>query len=51
MIQKLTQLQGIVLATGGGAILREENRNSLKDKRLCRLSAMSCGQDFGAHAS
>jgi shikimate kinase len=31
MIQKLTQLQGIVLATGGGAILREENRNSLKD--------------------
>lgn len=30
MIQKLTQLQGIVLATGGGAILREENRNSLK---------------------
>jgi shikimate kinase len=31
MIQKLTQLQGIVLATGGGAILREENRNALKD--------------------
>jgi shikimate kinase len=31
MIQKLTQLQGIVLATGGGAILREENRASLKD--------------------
>mgnify|MGYP001316455068 CR=1 FL=1 len=32
MIQKLTQLQGIVLATGGSAILREENRKSLKDK-------------------
>jgi shikimate kinase len=31
MIQKLTQLQGIVLATGGGAILREENRKLLKD--------------------
>lgn len=31
MIQKLTQLQGIVLATGGGAILREENRNALKN--------------------
>jgi shikimate kinase len=31
MIQKLTQLHGIVLATGGGAILREENRNSLKE--------------------
>jgi len=26
MIEKLTQLQGIELATGGGAILREENR-------------------------
>ncbi len=31
MIQKLTQLRGIVLATGGGAILREENRNALKN--------------------
>lgn len=31
MIQKLTQIKGIVLATGGGAILREENRKVLKD--------------------
>lgn len=31
MIEKLTQLQGIVMATGGGAILREENRNHLKE--------------------
>jgi shikimate kinase len=31
MIQKLTQLHGIVLATGGGAILREENRKLLKE--------------------
>ncbi|CAG7856340.1 partial shikimate kinase, partial [biofilm metagenome] len=31
MIDKLTQLQGIVLATGGGAILREENRKLLKN--------------------
>ncbi len=31
MLQKLTQLQGIVLATGGGAILREDNRTLLKD--------------------
>jgi shikimate kinase len=31
MIQKLTQLRGIVLATGGGAILREENRKLLKE--------------------
>ena len=31
MIQKLTQMRGIVLATGGGVILREENRKLLKD--------------------
>lgn len=31
MIQQLTQLKGIVLATGGGAILREENRILLKE--------------------
>lgn len=30
MIKQLTQKQGIVLATGGGAILREQNRNLLK---------------------
>jgi shikimate kinase len=31
MIQQLTQIQGIVLATGGGAILREQNRKELKE--------------------
>ena len=31
MIRKLTEMQGIVLATGGGAILREENRKLLKE--------------------
>lgn len=31
MIQQLTQMEGIVLATGGGAILREENRKLLKE--------------------
>jgi shikimate kinase len=31
MIQKLTQLHGVVLATGGGAILREENRRLLQE--------------------
>ncbi len=31
MLQQLTQLNGIVLATGGGAILREENRQLLKE--------------------
>jgi len=30
MIEELTQIDGIVLATGGGAILREENRQVLK---------------------
>ena len=30
MIAKLTDIDGIVLATGGGAILREENRKRLK---------------------
>lgn len=31
MIEQLTQLKGIVLATGGGAILREENRRLLQE--------------------
>jgi shikimate kinase len=31
MIQELTQIKGIVLATGGGAILKEENRQALKE--------------------
>lgn len=31
MIQQLTQKNGIVLATGGGAILREQNRTLLKE--------------------
>ena len=31
MIQLLTQMQGIVLATGGGAVLRKENRRLLKE--------------------
>jgi shikimate kinase len=31
MIQELTQIDGMVLATGGGAILREENRKVLKE--------------------
>ena len=29
MIDELTQLDGIVLATGGGAVIREENRQNL----------------------
>lgn len=30
MILQLTQLRGIVLATGGGVVIREKNRNLLK---------------------
>jgi shikimate kinase len=30
MIRELTQMEGIVMATGGGAVLREENRRLLK---------------------
>ena len=30
MIQQLTEIKGIVLATGGGAVLREDNRTLLK---------------------
>lgn len=32
MIDELTQLDDIVLATGGGAVLREENRKRLKER-------------------
>ena len=32
MINELTQLPGIVLATGGGSILREENRANLESR-------------------
>ena len=32
MINELTKLPGIILATGGGSILREENRTYLKDR-------------------
>jgi shikimate kinase len=31
MIRQLTKIDGIVMATGGGAILREENRHLLKE--------------------
>ncbi len=32
MIEELTQIDGIVLATGGGAVVREKNRQILKEK-------------------
>jgi len=34
MLQQLTELKGIVLATGGGAILRQENRDILKENGI-----------------
>ncbi len=33
-IDELTRRQGIVLATGGGAVLREDNRRSLADRGM-----------------
>ena len=35
MIDELTQLQGIILATGGGAILDPVNREHLHERGLC----------------
>ncbi|MCH4561993.1 MULTISPECIES: shikimate kinase AroK [Halomonas] len=32
MIDELTHLEGVVIATGGGAVLREENRRALRDR-------------------
>ncbi len=32
MIDELTQREGVVIATGGGAVLREENRRMLRDR-------------------
>lgn len=32
MIDELTQLKGIVVATGGGAVLKEENRRALRER-------------------
>jgi shikimate kinase len=34
-IARLTQLQGIVLATGGGAVIDPENRRVLKERGAC----------------
>ena len=31
MLQQLTQLKGIVMATGGGAVIRDQNRPLLKE--------------------
>jgi shikimate kinase len=44
MIRQLTQMQGIVLATGGGAILREENRRLLKENGFVIYLKCSVGR-------
>jgi shikimate kinase len=43
MIQQLTKMDGIVLATGGGAILREENRQLLKENGF--IAYLQCSVD------
>ena len=35
VLDELTRLEGIVLATGGGAVLRAENRRMLAARRRC----------------
>jgi len=44
MIRQLTEMRGIVLATGGGAILREENRRLLKENGFVVYLKCSVGR-------
>lgn len=46
VIDDLTQRQGIVLATGGGAVLAEENRKALSSRGLTVYLAASIEQLF-----
>jgi len=46
MINELTQLENIVLATGGGAVLREENRKVLKERGVVIYLFASIDQLF-----
>jgi shikimate kinase len=46
MIDELTLLDGIVLATGGGAVLREENRLNLKQRGVVIYLYASVDQLF-----
>jgi shikimate kinase len=46
MIDELTQLADIVLATGGGAVLREENRQRLKERGVVIYLYASLDQLF-----
>jgi shikimate kinase len=46
MIDELTQLEGIVLATGGGAVLREDNRHHLTQRGVVIYLYASVDQLF-----
>ena len=46
MIDELTQLDDIVLATGGGAVLRDENRRRLKERGVVIYLYASLDQLF-----
>ncbi|MEN8170477.1 MAG: shikimate kinase AroK [Pseudomonadota bacterium] len=46
MIDELTQLDGVVLATGGGAVLRDENRQCLKERGVVIYLFASVDQLF-----
>jgi shikimate kinase len=45
-IERLTRLQGIVLATGGGAVIDEENRRLLAERGLVVYLATSIDQQI-----
>jgi len=46
MIDELTQLENVVLATGGGAVLRQENRKHLVDRGVVIYLFASIDQLF-----
>ena len=46
MIDELTSLDGVVLATGGGAVLKEENRAMLRDRGVVLYLYASLDQLF-----
>jgi shikimate kinase len=45
-IERLTQLDGIVLATGGGAVIEADNRRRLKERGACVYLETSVDQQI-----
>ena len=51
VIDDLSKHEGIVLATGGGAIIDPTSRSHLGARGLCRLPADQCCPTVGAHTT